>query len=437
VRSPSGLSLEGGAGARWEHPSRLAPLPPQGEGEGEAATNSEREASGARLTPPPRPRHRIRLDDRRFWIQAGVLLLVLLFCAYVARNVALNLDRLGVHTGFGFLARPAGFEIAQALIPYNEQSSYFRAFLVALLNTVLLSGVSIVLATILGFLIGLARLSSNRLLATVAGAYVEIVRNIPLLLQLLFWYFAVLRPLPGPRQSLSLFGLAFLNNRGLNIPWPVFGEGSWVVFASLFAGLALSLALAWAARRHRLRTGRLSTMRWLALLLPALLPVLAMAMTGASLSWSVPVLAGFNFVGGATVIPEFVAMTVGLSLYAAAFIAEIVRGGIRSVSPGQVDAARALGLRPWLVTSKVVVPLALRAIVPPLGGQYVLLLKNSSLAAAIAYPDLMLIFAGTALNQTGQPLEAMAITLATYLALGLAIATATGAWNRRLALVER
>jgi general L-amino acid transport system permease protein len=178
-------------------------------------------------------------------------------------------------------------------------------------------------------------------------------------------------------------------------------------------------------------------MRWLAPLPSVLLPVFADIVTGATLSWSVPALSGFNFSGGATVIPEFVAMTVGLSLYSAAFIAEIVRGGIEFVSPGQVDAARALGLRPFLVTSKVVVPLALRAIVPPLGGQYVLLLKNSSLAASIAYPDLMLIFAGTALNQTGQPLEAMAITLATYLALGLAIAAATGAWNRRLALVEQ
>jgi general L-amino acid transport system permease protein len=394
-------------------------------------------ACSDRLKPPPRSRLNLRLNDRRFWIQAGVLLVVALFCAYVARNVVVNLDRLGVRTGFGFLARPAGFEIAQALIPYDEQSSYFRAFVVALLNTVVLSGLSIAFATVFGFLIGLARLSSNRLLASVAGAYVEIVRNIPLLLQLLWWYFAVLRPLPGPRQSLSLFGLVFLNNRGLNIPSPVLDGGSGIILVGLLVGLTLSGALAWTARRHRVRTGKPSWMRWLAPLPVALCPVLAAMVTGAGLSWSIPLLSGFNFSGGVTVIPEFVAMLVGLSVYSAAFIAEIVRGGVASVSPGQVDAARALGLRPWQVTSKVVVPLALRAIVPPLGGQYVLLLKNSSLAAAIAYPDLMLIVAGTALNQTGQPLETMAVTLATYLALGLAIAVATGAWNRRLALVER
>jgi general L-amino acid transport system permease protein len=405
-----------------------------------AQTHSEplsAKASSDGVRPPPRPRRNLRLDDRRFWIQAGVLVVVVLFCAFVARNVVVNLDRLGMRTGLAFLARPAGFEIAQALIPYDEQASYLRAFVVALLNTVVLSALGIAFATALGFLIGLARLSSNRLLAGLAGAYVEIVRNVPLLLQLLWWYFAVLRPLPAPRQSVSLFGLVFLNNRGLNMPWPVFDAGAGIILMSLLVGLMASAALAWTARRHRVRTGRRSQLRWLAPVPAVLCPVLAAILTGARLSWSIPVLSGFNFSGGATVIPEFVAMLVGLSVYSAAFIAEIVRGGVASVSPGQVDAARALGLRPWHVTGKVVVPLALRAIVPPLGGQYVLLLKNSSLAAAIAYPDLMLIFAGTALNQTGQPLETMAVTLATYLALGLAIAVATGAWNRRLALVER
>jgi general L-amino acid transport system permease protein len=387
--------------------------------------------------PRLRPPFRARLRERRFWIQTGVLLLAVLFCAFVARNVLVNLDRLGVRTGFAFLGRPAGFEIAQALIPYDEQSSYFRAFLVALLNTVLLSAVSIVFATVFGFAIGLARLSGNRLLAALAAAYVEIVRNIPLLLQLLFWYFAVIRPLPAPRQSLSILGVAFLNNRGLNMPWPVFGDRFGMIVVGFLVGLGLAATIAWGARRHRLRTGLPSALRWLAPLPIVLCPVLAAMASGARLSWSLPVLSGFNFSGGATVIPEFVAMAAGLSMYTAAFIAEIVRGGVASVPRGQIDAARALGLRPWLATSKVVVPLALRAIVPPLGAQYVLLLKNSSLAAAIAYPDLMLIFAGTVLNQTGQPLEAMTITLATYLTLGLAIAAATGAWNRRLMLVER
>jgi general L-amino acid transport system permease protein len=393
-------------------------------------------------TPATGPRLRphfgvLRSGDRRFWIQAGLLLVVILFCAFIARNVVVNLDRLGVRTGFAFLARPAGFEIAQALIPYHEQSSYFRAFLVALLNTVVLSGLCIVLATILGFAIGLARLSGNRLLASVAGAYVEIVRNIPLLLQLLFWYFAVIRPLPGPRQSLSLFGLAYLNNRGLNMPRPVFGDGFGLVVVGLLVGVGLTGALVWAARRHRLRTGVPSALRWLAPLPIVLCPVLIAVIRGASLSWSVPVLSGFNFAGGMTLIPEFVAMVVGLSVYSAAFIAEIVRGGILAVSKGQTEASRAIGLTSGQTLRLVVVPQAMRVIIPPLANQYLNLVKNSSLAVAIGYPDLVQIFAGSVLNITNQAVECIAITMAVYLAISLLISAFMNWFNRRVALVER
>jgi general L-amino acid transport system permease protein len=318
---------------------------------------------------------------RSIVIQAVVALAALAFLGWIASNVAANLARYNVRIGFDFLSRPAGFAVTQSLIAYSEASSYGAAFVVALLNTLVLSAAGIVVATMLGFVIGLARLSPNWLVARLAAVYIETLRNVPLLLQLFFWYFAILRPLPGPRQSLSLFDVVFLNNRGLYLPAPSFD--------------------------------------------------------GFALSWDVPVLTGFNFTGGIAVIPEFVAMLVALSTYSAAFVAEIVRGGVLSVPQGQIEAARALGLRRGAIYRLVVVPQALRAIVPPLTSQYLNLTKNSSLAAAIAYPDLMLVFAGTVLNQTGQPFEVMAITMGVYLAISLAIALLMNWYNRRTLLVER
>lgn len=311
-------------------------------------------------------------------LQLAVLAAVALLVAIIESNVAANLNRLGVKTGLEFLARPAGFDISQSLISYEPSASYFHVFIVALLNTVLVTALSAVLATILGFVIGLARLSSNGLVAAIGGLYVEAVRNVPLLLQFLFWYFAILQPLPGPRGSLSLGDAVFLNNRGLFLPWLEFADGA--------------------------------------------------------LRLSVPHLQGFNFTGGISLSPELFALTLGLTIYSAAFIAEIVRGGIQAIPRGQIEAARALGLRRGQIARLVQIPLSLRAIVPPLGAYYVILLKNSSLGAAIAYPDLMHVFAGTALNQTGQPVEVMLITLATYLALGLTLALITSLANRALHL---
>ncbi len=305
-------------------------------------------------------------------VAAGVALLI----AAIAANVSANLSRLGVKAGLDFLARPAGFDISQSLITYEPSATYLTVFVVALLNTLLVTALSIVLATIVGFVVGMARLSSNGLVAAAGTLYVEAIRNVPLLLQLLFWYFAILQPLPGPRASLSLGGVAFLNNRGLFLPWLEFGSSGVQV--------------------------------------------------------SIPHLAGFNFTGGIVLAPELFALTLGLTIYSAAFVAEIVRGGIQAIPRGQIDAARALGLSHGQVARLVQIPLALRAIVPPLGAYYVILLKNSSLGAAIAYPDLMHVFAGTALNQTGQPIEVMLITLATYLALGLALSLLTALANHRL-----
>jgi general L-amino acid transport system permease protein len=373
---------------------------------------------------------------RSLAIQAAMLLAIAAFVAWIARNVLTNIARLNINTGFSFLTRPAGFEIAQKLIPYSETSRYLDVFVVALLNTLVLTAIAIMLATLLGFLIGLARLSANQLVAGVAAAYVAIVRNVPLLLQLFYWYFAVLRPLPNPRQSLSLFDIAFLNKRGLFLPYPLFEPGFGALALAVFATLVVAPLLWRMNRSARMRTGApVFRPLWLFLLLA--LPLAVAWLAGFPLTWDVPKLSGFNFTGGMTVIPEFVAMALALSLYGAAYIAEIVRAGVQAVPAGQIDAARALGLRGRAINRLVVIPQALRVILPPLGTQYIVILKNSSLAAAIAYPDLMLVFAGTVLNQTGQPLEVMLVTMASYALIAFAIAAAINMMNRRVQLVER
>jgi general L-amino acid transport system permease protein len=395
---------------------------------------------GAALPPPRRARFALprgSLAWRSFLIQSAVLVAIVAFVAWVAHNTIANITRLNINTGFSFLARPAGFEISQKLINYGDSASYGDVFIVALLNTVVLTAIAIVFATVLGFVVGIARLSSNALVAGVAAGYVEIVRNVPLLLQLFYWYFAVLRPLPNPRQSLSFFGVAFLNKRGMFLPYPVTEPGFGALIATIAATIAVGLVLVWFNNRYRARTGSSPhSLRPIALLL-LVPPILAAWLTDFPLHWDVPALAGFNFNGGMTVIPEFVAMAIALTLYGAAYIAEIVRAGIRAVPGGQIDAARALGLRRGAIDRFVVIPQALRVILPPLGTQYIVLLKNSSLAAAIAYPDLMLVFAGTVLNQTGQPLEVMIITMASYALIGLAIGAAINLANRRVQLVER
>ena len=395
----------------------------------------------AEILPPPRRSRfgppRGAAEWRSFLIQLAVLIAILAFFTWIARNVVANIARLNINTGFSFLARPAGFEIAQKLIDIGESATYLDVFIVALLNTVVLTAIAIVFATLLGFVIGIARLSSNQLVAGVAAAYVEIVRNVPLLLQLFYWYFAVLRPLPNPRQSLNFFDIAFLNKRGLFLPYPVFQPGFTALAWTIATMVAVALALAWLNARHRARTG--TTLHSLRVIVPLLLlpPVAVAWLTGFPLTWDVPALSGFNFAGGMTVIPEFVAMAIALSLYGAAYIAEIVRSGIRAVPAGQIDAARAVGLKRHAINRFIVIPQALRVMLPPLGTQYIVLLKNSSLAAAIAYPDLMLVFAGTVLNQTGQPLEVMLVTMASYALIGLAIGAAINVLNRRVQLVER
>jgi general L-amino acid transport system permease protein len=387
-------------------------------------------------TPPRIALHnnpRIRAAFYQFILLAAVLW----FGYEFALNARANLEAYRIASGFGFLENTAGFGVNQSLIAYDETDSYGRVFLVGLLNTLLVAGLGIVLATILGFLIGIARLSPNWLVARLAGGYVELIRNLPLLFQILFWYLAVLGTLPGPRQSISIFGEIFLNNRGIFVPAPKAGEGAGLVFAALAFGLIATIALGRWSRRRQDRSGRRFPMLWTGLALVIGLPFLAMIATGFPIRFEKPVLRGFNFVGGIRLIPEFVALLVALATYTAAFIAEVVRAGVLSVPRGQSEAALALGLRRRSVLRLIVVPQALRLIVPPLTNQYLNLTKNSSLAVAIGYPDLFAVFAGTTLNQTGQAIEIIAITMAVYLAISLLTSALMNWYNARVRVTER
>jgi general L-amino acid transport system permease protein len=367
-----------------------------------------------------------------------VLLAVVVWLGYeFALNVKANLDALKIASGFGFLDNTAGFAVNQSLIPYNESDTYGRVFLVGLLNTLLVAGIGIVLATILGFFIGIARLSRNWLLARLAEAYVELIRNLPLLFQLLFWYLAVLGTLPGPRQSISLFGEIFLNNRGIIVPAPIAGKGAGAVVAVFAVSVIAIVALKLWARRLQMRTGRQVPLLWISLALLVVPSLLALIATGFPIGFERPELRGFNFVGGIRLLPEFVALLVALTTYTAAFIAEVVRAGLLAVPRGQSEAASALGLRRGLTLRLIVVPQALRVIVPPLTNQYLNLTKNSSLAVAVGYPDLFAVFAGTTLHQTGQAIEIIAITMAVYLAISLITSGLMNWYNAHIRIAER
>jgi len=374
---------------------------------------------------------------RALFYQIVLLALILWLGFEFARNARANLATQGIGSGFGFLANTAGFGVNQSLIPYNESDSYGRIFLVGLLNTLLVSCLGIVLATVLGFFIGIARLSPNWPLARLAGGYVELMRNLPLLFHILFWYLAVLGTLPSPRQSISLLGEIFLNNRGLILPAPIAGEGAGPAVDTLIAGCLASIGLKIWAKRRQNRTGEQFPVLWCSLVLILAVPFLVLAATGFPVAFEQPQLHGFNFVGGIRLIPELLALLIALSLYTAAFIAEIVRAGVLAVPRGQAEAAFALGLRRKLALRLVIVPQALRVIVPPLTNQYLNLTKNSSLAIAIGYPDLFAVFAGTALNQTGQAIEIIAITMGVYLSLSLLTSAVMNWYNAWIGRAER
>jgi len=389
-----------------------------------------------RALAPPRIAIYNRPKIRAVFYQFVLLAMVVWLGYEFALNAKANLDALKIASGFGFLDNTAGFAVNQSLIPYNESDTYGRVFLVGLLNTLLVAGIGIVLATILGFFIGIARLSRNWLLARLAEAYVELIRNLPLLFQLLFWYLAVLGTLPGPRQSISLFGEIFLNNRGIIVPAPVAGKGAGAVIAVFTVSVIAIVALKLWARRLQIRTGRHVPLLWISLALLVVPSLVALIATGFPIGFERPELRGFNFVGGIRLLPEFVALVVALTTYTAAFIAEVVRAGLLAVPRGQSEAAFALGLRRGLTLRLIVVPQALRVIVPPLTNQYLNLTKNSSLAVAIGYPDLFAVFAGTTLSQTGQAIEIIAITMAVYLAISLLTSGLMNWYNAHIRVTE-
>jgi general L-amino acid transport system permease protein len=378
--------------------------------------------------------------DPRWRSVAFQLLLcaVIVWLAYGAvTNAAENLARARIASGFDFWNSVAGFDISQHLIPYTPQSTYGTAFWVGLLNTLLVSFLGIIFATIIGFLIGILQLSKNVLVAKLAAGYVEVIRNLPLLLQLLFWYNAVLKALPVLRDSISIPGGMLLNNRGLFLPKPIFGPGFEAVPIALLLGIAGAFAFRrWARRRQEL-TGQQAPVFTVGLSLILGLPLVAFALTGFPITFDFPEMGRFNIRGGIEILPEFAALLFGLSIYTAAFIAEAVRAGVQSVSHGQTEAAYSLGLRPGPTLRLIVVPQAMRVIVPPLTNQYLNLTKNSSLAVAIGYPDLVQVFTGTVLNQTGQAVEVVAVTMAVYLTISLVTSGLMNLYNRRIALVER
>ena len=362
--------------------------------------------------------------------------MVLGVAAFLIHTAALKMENQGITTGFDFLDNRSGFSISQSLIPYSEDAPYSRVFWVGLVNTILVSSLGILFATVLGFMVAIARLSSNYLLAKLATSYVETLRNIPLLLQVFFWYFVVLRSLPTVRESLVWSDQVFLNNRGIYMPAVVGEQGSlWVVLLSILALPALWLFSTWVRRRH-LRTGTRLPL-WPAYIGAVLWVCSVVLIAGTPFSIEVPTASLFNIEGGLVLLPEFVAMLVSLSLYTASFIAEIVRAGILAVPRGQVEAARALGLSYGVTLRKIVIPQAMRVIIPPLTSQYLNLTKNSSLGAAIGYPELVSVFAGTVLNQTGQAVEVLAITMGVYLFLSLCLSAFMNFYNKKSLLIEK
>jgi general L-amino acid transport system permease protein len=389
--------------------------------------------------PVPQAPRRSLINDpnaRAVFFQILVLGGVALLGWYLVTNVLENLARQNIATGFSFLDREASFAIGESLIAYSPADSYSQALLVGFLNTIKVAALGIVLATILGTIIGIARLSSNFLVAKLASAFVEIIRNIPVLLQLFFWYAVIGESLPSPRQALNPVPGVFLSNRGMKFPAladdPIW---TWVGLSILVAIVAVWFLARWARKRQE-ATGQQFPIVLASIGVLIAVPVLTWLAGGAPTALDVPVLQGFNFRGGTNISPEFAALLLGLTVYTSSFIAEIVRSGIRAVNWGQTEAAAALGLHRGTILRLVVLPQALRIIVPPTTSQYLNLTKNSSLAVAIGYPDLVSV-ANTTLNQTGQAIEAVAIMMTVYLTISLGISLFMNWYNKHIALVER
>ncbi|NVD41202.1 amino acid ABC transporter permease [Ensifer sp. HO-A22] len=373
---------------------------------------------------------------RGIFYQVITVIILVAVVYWIADNTIENLKRANIASGYGFLNGRAGFDVGQSLIAYTSDSTYGRALVVGFFNTLLVAVTGIITATIIGFVVGIGRLSHNWLIAKLSLAYVEVFRNIPPLLVIFFWYSGVLAVLPQPRESAALPLNIFLNNRGIAFPKPVFGDGSQYVFYTFVIAVIASFFVARYARIKQEATGQRFPLLWTVLGLVVGLPLVAFLATGSPITFDVPVAGKFNLTGGSVIGPEFLSLFLALSFYTAAFIAEIVRAGIRGVSKGQTEAAHALGVRPGLTTRLVVVPQAMRIIIPPLTSQYLNLTKNSSLAIAIGYADLVAV-GGTILNQTGQAIEVVSIWIIVYLSLSLTTSLLMNWFNARMALVER
>ena len=373
---------------------------------------------------------------RNLFYQVAVFAVVIAAFYWIIGNTVANLERANIASGFGFLNGRAGFDISQSLIPYSSDSTYARAFLVGLINTLYVAVLGIIVASIVGFLVGIGRLSHNWLIRKLCTVYVEVFRNIPPLLVIFFWYFGILSQMPSVRQSLSLPLGVYVNTRGVFMPAPVWGEGAWLIPVALLAAVFATVFVARWARKRQMATGKPFHTVGGGVALIVGLPLIAFIATGFPVSFDVPKPGGFNLTGGTQVKPEFLALFLALSFYTASFIAETVRGGVLGVSTGQTEASYALGLRPGQTMRLVVVPQALRLIIPPLSSQYLNLIKNSSLAIAIGYPDLVAI-GGTILNQTGQSVEVVAIWMVIYLGISLVTSGFMNWFNARMALVER
>lgn len=369
--------------------------------------------------------------------QVALALFLVLFGAWVFNNTVENLRAANIASGFGFMSDRAGFDIAQKPIEFTPDDTHGRAFLVSLVNTLIVAVLGIIGATLLGFIAGVARLSPNWLLSKVAMVYVETFRNVPLLLQLLFWYKAVLSVLPGPRQGIELPLASNLSNRGLIIPRPVAGDGFGTVEIAILLAVAVVFGISRWAKRRQEQTGQIFPVFRVGLAILIGLPLAAFLVAGAPLTFEYPELKGFNFVGGFVIKPELMALLLGLIIYTGAFIAEVVRAGIMAISHGQTEAAFALGLKPGVTMRRIIIPQAMRVIIPPLTSQYLNLTKNSSLAVAVGYPDVVAVFAGSTLNITGRAVEVIFITMGVYLTISLITAAFMNWFNARVALIER
>jgi general L-amino acid transport system permease protein len=380
------------------------------------------------------------LNNKQFRDFASQLIVVIglvAFLWYITSNLLTNIDQRGITTGFDFFSSTAGFGISESPIYFDDTSTYFRAFLVGLSNTLIVSVVGIFFATIIGLLVGVARLSHNFLISKLATVYVEFFRNIPILLQILFWYNVVLAALPSPRASIELGLDSFLNNRGLYVPKAVFENGFLIIFISIIIAIAIAIFVVKRANKKFEETGKETKVFPIVILLLVAIPLFVYNISGGGLTFDNPHLQGFNFIGGMNFSPEFLALTFALSIYTATYISEAVRSGIEAVPKGQKEAAASLGLNSYKSLVLVVLPQAIRISIPPIINQYLNLVKNSSLATAIGYPELVTVFSGTVLNQTGQAIEIIMVTMAVYLTISLTISMLLNYVNKKMEIKGR